>query len=225
MDGGAKWAAFLWGGFGGVLPTAAKLASTYVSAPGTPLPELGLILGVALWALVGGGVALSNTSYETRQAIFAGIAAPAILSSLVSGATSQPAQDRRAALFGISAYAQPSDLEGVGGGTVIISPNVNGGLPRSVSLPVTAKVTTGDQTTTVRLGEIKDLSSPTAFTVPPGTSQVFVSDVPVATTGAVTNVDVSVTTAPSVGGDLWWALGAPRNFQIKQVDVAPVTPQ
>ncbi|MGH0256292.1 hypothetical protein NKY39_12095 [Sinorhizobium meliloti] len=225
MESSAKWAAFFWGAFGGMLPTVAKLASTFVSTPGTPLPEVGLLLGVALWAIVGGGVALSNTSYETRQAIFAGIAAPAILANLVSGVTGQAAQDERATLFGISAYAQPTDLDGGGGGAIIVSPIVKGGLPRSASLPVTAEVKSGDQTTTVKLGEIKDFSSPTAFSLPPGASQVFVSDVPVATTGTVTNVDVSVTTAPSIGGDLLWALGAPRNFQIKQVDVSPSAPQ
>lgn len=220
-----KMAAFLWGGFGGVLPTVSKMASTYVAAPGTPLPEIGLLLGVVLWAIVGGGVALSNTNYETRQAIFAGIAAPAVLANLISGVTSQATPHESAMLFGIAAYAQPSDVQDAGGGAVIFSPSVNGGLPRSDALPVTAEVKTGDETKIVPLGEITDFSSPTAFAVPAGTSQVFVSDMPVATTGTVTNVDVSVTTAPSSGGDLLWALGAPRNFQIKQVDIAPAASQ
>ncbi|TPN82011.1 hypothetical protein FJ987_17150 [Mesorhizobium sp. CU2] len=220
MDADNKIVAFAWGAFGGALPTIAKLASTYVAVPTTPLPALGLLLGVMLWAIVGGGVALTNTSYETRQAIFAGVAAPAILASLISGATSTPGT--KVSFLDISAYAQQeTGSTTTGSRAIVISPQVDGGLPRATSIPVTAEVKTGDQTKIIDLGEIKDLSSPTSFTLPPNTSQVFVSDEPVKTTDSLTNIDLSVKTAPSNGGDLLWALGGPRKFEIQSLQVAP----
>lgn len=215
-----KIVAFLWGAFGGALPTIAKLASTYVAAPTTPLPAVGLLLGVALWAVVGGGIALTNTSYETRQAIFAGIAAPAIIASLISGATNAPGA--KVSLLDISAYAQqetgiaPNDSR-----TIVISPQVDGGLPRFTSIPVTAEVKTGDQSSVINLGDIKDLSAPTTFTLPANTSQVFVSGQPVKPGNTQTNIDLSVKTAPSNGGDLLWSLGGPRKFDIQSLQVAP----
>jgi hypothetical protein len=83
----SKQTVFAFGALGGVLPTLTLLASTYVTIPETPLPAPGLLLGLALYAIVGGVVALTNTSQEIRQAIFAGIAAPAILSSVLAGAS------------------------------------------------------------------------------------------------------------------------------------------
>jgi hypothetical protein len=81
-----KHSIFAFGAFGGILPMLAILASTYCVNPETPLPALALYLALMTWAIVGGGVALTNTSLEKREAIFAGIAAPAIIMSLVFGA-------------------------------------------------------------------------------------------------------------------------------------------
>ena len=81
---------FAFGTLGGVLPSLAALAPTYVAAPTTPLPTIGLLFGLALWAIVGGVMALTNTAAEARHAIFAGIAAPAILANVIAGATSSP---------------------------------------------------------------------------------------------------------------------------------------
>lgn len=220
MGADTKIVAFLWGAFGGALPTIAKLASTYVSAPATPLPAVGLLLGVALWAIVGGGVALTNTSYETRQSIFAGIAAPAIIASLISGATNTPGA--KVSLLDISAYAQQeTGNAAIDSRTIVISPQVYGGLPGSTSIPVTAEVKTGDQSSIINLGEIKDLSSSTTFTLPANTSQVYISGQPVKPSNMQTNIELSVKTTPSNGGDLLWALGGPRKFDIQSLQVAP----
>lgn len=216
---------FAFGGFGGVLPTLANLASTYVSVPATPMPEYGLYLGLLLWALVGGGVALTNTSFEARQAIFAGVAAPAILLNIVAGVTNQPRSENIAEVFGLSAYAET--LQGQAASpqdtptswAVIVSPNVSGGIPKNVSLPVTAEVLKNGKVEKVDIGEIRDLRSPTAFTLPPGSTQIFVSGKPIETTGSITAIDLAIKTSPSVGGDLLWALGAPRRFTITNLDL------
>jgi hypothetical protein len=83
----SRSALFLFGAFGGIMPTLANLATTYVAIPATPMPAVGLLFGLALFAVIGGGVALTNTSREIRQAIFAGIAAPAIMTSIIAGST------------------------------------------------------------------------------------------------------------------------------------------
>lgn len=221
----SRAAAFAFGGFGGVLPTLANMASTYVSAPATPMPEYGLYLGLLLWAIVGGGVALTNTTYEARQAIFAGVAAPAILLNIVAGATSQSGAEKAAAMFGLSAHAetiqaQPDGLDATKKWAVVVSPTVSGGIPARVSLPVTAEIEKDGKVETVTIGEITDLRSPAAFAVPVGATQVLVSGEAVATTGTFTAVDLDVKTAPSAGGDLFWALGAPRRFNITGMNVS-----
>jgi len=219
----SRTAAFAFGGFGGVLPTLANMASTYVSVPATPMPEYGLYLGLLLWAVVGGGVALTNTTYEARQAIFAGVAAPAILLNIVAGATSQSGVEKAAAMFGLSAHAEEAKTDGLDAAkkwALVVSPTVSGGIPARVSLPVTAEVKKDGRIETVTIGEITDLRSPTAFTLPAGSAQVFVSGEAVATTGTFTAVDLDVKTAPSAGGDLFWALGAPRRFNITGMNVS-----
>ena len=52
----SKWSLFGFGALGGVMPTVASLASTFVAVPETPLPAFGMYLGLVLWAFIGGGV-------------------------------------------------------------------------------------------------------------------------------------------------------------------------
>jgi hypothetical protein len=87
MDGAARRTMFYFGAFGGTLPTLANLAPMYIANWDTPLPTIGFLFGLAVWAIVGGGIALTNSSPDVRQAIFAGIAAPAILTNIANGAT------------------------------------------------------------------------------------------------------------------------------------------
>ena len=224
MSEGTKLAAFSFGAFGGVLPTLAHLASTYVSAPGTPMPELGMLLGLLLWALVGGGVALTNTVYEAKQAIFAGIAAPAILASVVAGVAEQKPRPQQATVFGIAAHAQegaemtPPDVK-ASGWAVILSPDVSGGMPRRVQIPVAAQVQGQNGIETVEIGKITDLTGNTAFSVPEGTEVIYVGGKPVDATGTLTNVGVSVRTSPTSGGDFLWALGAQRSYAIRDFSI------
>jgi hypothetical protein len=75
------------GALGGVLPTLAKLASTYVTVPETPLPAIGMLLGLIIFAVIGAAIAFGTGQAEVRQALIAGIAAPGIITNLVAGAT------------------------------------------------------------------------------------------------------------------------------------------
>ncbi len=229
----SKWySLFAFGMLGGILPTSAKLATTLVSVPGTPVPEIGFLVGLGIWAIIGGAVALTNTSKEVRQAIFAGIAAPAVLASVVTGATGSSVGSGTSAvngatsrLFDITAVAQetpPAVRSAADEWTVVISPSVSGGFPTGKTLPVTAQVEKDGETKTVDVGAIANWRGTTALLVPPGTSKVFIGDSPVPTTGPLTTVDMSVQTAPSIGGDLLWALGGQRNFNIQSIILTPM---
>jgi hypothetical protein len=221
-----KRALFAFGALGGVTPTVVNLASTYVSAPATPWPALGLVFGVLLWAFVGGVVALTNASLEVRQAIFAGIAAPAIILNIVAGATDPNNVHRRnVELFGSVAYAQDkSTLDNLPKTTdraVIISPAVTGGVPTVVSLPVSAEVQKEGKVVVVPMGVVRDLNTASGFSVPEGALKIYLSGKPIEIIGTVTNVDLSVKTKPSWGGDFLWALGAQRNYSIQEIIVSP----
>jgi hypothetical protein len=306
---------FCAGACGGMLPTLANQASIYVNHPDTPLPTVGLFLGIGLWAIVGGVVAFLNDKPEIRQAIFAGIAAPAILTNVVSGATENQAMRRKTAeifphvtalvvaVVGTTiipgpAYSQtandpaasssappaashqnggmnssntslrptqsPSDLSEHPPGpsdkptssvatddmkslgqmgiqwyqdgsvlskfppqfnmktdaVVFIKPEVKGGVPLDFSLPVTAEVKRGDNTVqTIELGTITGLDHAYAFVLPPGSEGVSVAGTKVPVQGQNTVIGLRIKTKPSALNDFVWALGAPRNYSIDQINI------
>lgn len=74
-----------FGAFGGMAPTLMKLASTYVAHPG-PLPAITLLLGLSLYAIIGAGIAIALGEQNMRGALFAGIAAPALITNAITGA-------------------------------------------------------------------------------------------------------------------------------------------
>jgi hypothetical protein len=236
MTPAQKKSVFYFGMLGGALPTCATLASTYVASPETPLPTFGLFFGWALWAIIGGAVALMNTSPETRHAIFAGIAAPAILLNIISGATEAGSRkglhksEQTALTWGVFAEAlvpaaraqdatkKPQFDSGFSSGfsSVQFSPIVDGGVPTNAAIPVTAQLETAGKVESLRLGEINDLNAVATFMVPSGWT-VYVSGKPVALTGPVTKVNLAVKTKTSGVADFLWALGVPRHYTIENV--------
>jgi hypothetical protein len=99
------------GGLGGILPTVTKLASTYVAHPSTGLPEAGMYYGLILFFLVGFVLCMGFAISDTKQALLTGIAAPAIITSIISGATAGgPPTSTRALsdVFSFRAFAQPA---------------------------------------------------------------------------------------------------------------------
>lgn len=214
---------FLFGALGGISPTLASLGATFVRVPETPLPAIGMLYGLVIFAIIGGIVALSNKTLEIRQAIFAGIAAPAILMNIFSSAAEAPS--RRAGIEIISsAMAQSGAVitRADNSSTLYVSPTVVGGASLSSEIPVTAEVKTNDGSLkNLRIGGIKYLDSTTAFTVPAGVNKVYLGTQPVAITGSVTSTHIDVVTQPTSFGDFLWALGAPRRFEVKTLTVDP----
>lgn len=237
---------FLFGGLGGVLPTIATLAGTLVSNPEMQVPAIGYWLGLVLWALVGGGIALTNSSPDVRQAVFAGIAAPAILAGVISGAGEANVRRKTAeqtSSFAISlglvtlGLVQPASAQiagssvprgsidagsifsesGAAPNTIIIKPEVNGGLPSSVSIPVQVQVpSTQGPPKEVAVGAIFTLSGPTVVSVPNNATAVIIGGqlVPILDT-IPTTIELSVRTKPSSVGDFFWALGAKRSYTVQ----------
>jgi hypothetical protein len=168
-----------------------------------------------------------------RPAVFAGIAAPAIIENLVSGAATAAMRRKTADLWPLlsvalgvfaevilPAGAQEGTTARNAGATLLISPHVSGGVPASVAIPVTAQVQRGDETENVPVGEISNLDGVSTFSVPAGTARVLVSGKPVLLTGAVTKVTLDIKTKPLNEADFLWALGVPRSPVIQDFDIA-----
>lgn len=78
--------ACLMAAIGGILPTACKLGATYVSHPETPLPSMGLFVGLLIFAVIGVVLCIAFRQTELHRALIIGIAAPGLITNIVSGA-------------------------------------------------------------------------------------------------------------------------------------------
>jgi len=217
------------GALGGILPTLAKLASTYVTVPTTPLPEYGLLFGVLLFAVIGAVIAFATGQSEIRQAMIAGIAAPGIITNLVAGATaptaapsSPPAVHSMLNILG-TAMAQPvpaSPGTPPAGGihTIVIDPKVTGGLPLNAQIPLSAEIPGVNNTTqTVRIGTINSLSGTTTYSIPATAKNLKIGGKSVPLSGNQTTIQLDVTTKSSAGSDFLWALGGHRSYQVQSI--------
>jgi hypothetical protein len=224
------------GALGGILPTLAKLASTYVTVPETPLPAIGMLLGLIIFAIIGAAIAFGTGQAEVRQALIAGIAAPGIITNLVAGATADPkrtaseSQPHLATLWSVGvAHAQdarnPAAAAAPGFRSVTIDPKVQGGLPANAAIPVTVEIKgPNDTVQRVQIGTVSTFSKPTTLAVPVAADKLRIGDHPVAIDGQNTKVDLGVSTQTTVGSDLLWALGGQRTYRIDKIAPKP-TPQ
>jgi len=216
------------GAIGGVLPTLAKLASTYVATPSTPPPQLGLLIGLALFGIIGAAIAVATKQTDIQQALIAGIAAPGIITNLLAGAAQSgpqsapptPAVHGSILDFVGTAFAQGSVTADTIAGVrqITIDPKVAGGLPNTANIAVTGKVTGQDnKKSSIKLGTINSLSEPTTITVPSSIDQIQIGGTTVPLSGPHTTIQLDVATKPTSGSDFFWALGAPRTYQIDAV--------
>lgn len=234
---------FLYGAFGGILPTLANLAPMYITDWHSPLPTIGFFFGLAIFALIGGGVALTNSLPDFRQAIFAGLAAPAIITNLAAGASEANMRRKTTELFphqvtvalglvGSSLFMTPASAQtplvlrgaaaaGASGAVAVFHPSVVGpGAPNTFGVKVTAQVSKDGKVTEVPMGEITNLQSDSAFLLPPGTNAIIVDGKTFPVENPVTEVAIDVKTRASKTKDFFWALGAPRDFKIQDVRVS-----
>lgn len=92
----------------------------------------------------------------------------------------------------------------------------------NTNISVTATVERDGKFVTVPVGKIKTLDNSTAYSLPPGASQANVGGLSIPLTGEITQANMTVTTRPTVRGDFFWALGAPRDYEIADIKVNPV---
>jgi hypothetical protein len=222
------------GAVGGMSPTVAKLAATYAAAPETPPPGLGLLIGLLLFAFLGGIVGLAFGQLQFRQAFIAGIAAPGIITNVLAGTSlhqtappvrtpvavvSEPADPPAPAppTRGIAtAQAQPATQ------SVTIVPRVTGGLPQKIEIPVTAVVAQpGGGVREVRIATITSLSTPTVVSVPSNTRELAIQGkrLDMTAVGAKRTIALTVVTKAGLASDLQWALGGQRSYSIQELSV------
>ena len=80
--------ALAWGAVGGMLPTIGRIAGTYGADFSTPPPAwFGVGMAIVLYGVIGAVIARAMGNSDMKQALFAGIAAPAIVLSVINGAT------------------------------------------------------------------------------------------------------------------------------------------
>jgi hypothetical protein len=220
----------LWGAVGGMLPTLGRIAGTYGANFDAPPPALlGVMIALGLYGIIGSVVARAIGNVEVRQCLFAGIAAPAIVVSVLAGASDaarNPAggAGSRTGLLASAALAQEPSSPGAEtpapqSKTVTFDTVVQGGASVDGSVHITAHGGAGGP---MQIGTFPVRQSNQTFSVnvPESTNAISVDgkQVQLAPTGH-TNLTLSITPKSTVGTDFLWALGAKRTFDIGKIDI------
>ncbi|WP_421905920.1 hypothetical protein [Mameliella sp.] len=221
--------AMFLGGLGGICPTLAKLGGVYSANHSAPPPEAGVFIALAIFAALGGIVALAFGRENLRAAIAAGIAAPAIVTNVLSGFQeidqTTPQQSNQTAV--ITFFATPAFADTVpatvtyGSDIVTITPELIGGLPKSGTLPY--QWMKDGQPIASASGDLP-VRGDQVLRIPVGATGLEIDGraVPLS---AITNGDNAISlriqTAPTIQGDLIWALGGARTYKIDDVQIAP----
>jgi hypothetical protein len=260
------------GALGGTCPTVANLGAFYLANPLAAMPSPGLMVGMGLFAVLGAIVAIGFGTESPRAAIIAGIAAPAIVSSALDGATTAngpnaashaaraavsehvpapyasapasvppaaalqaapPVTESRAAnaigalatrsvdLMPGAARAQtrspasPQMFRGLG--MVTIQPVIRGSLPSDLRLEVLAILPGNVE---VSLGTITS-AEPLTVTLPAQAQAIRVGAAQVDVAPGRQLLNVVIDSAPTLRGDLLWALGAKRSLSVRDVQITP----
>lgn len=226
-------AALVFGALGGMMPTLLRLAASLAGDANAALTQFyGIVLGTAIYGIVGATLAIVLGKTSTYDAFVTGIAAPAILASMIHGATDtkpNPQTGPQAAaahvLLGIpawplisSAQAQPAAPASGAGPTLTIFPNVIGGKPTEVEIRIEAQMPAGNK---IALEKLRKIDGPETIKLPPNTKGVWIGGHYVDLKGASTSVDLNATTRSSFGSGVLFALGGPRpqRFEISTIDV------
>lgn len=217
---------------GGLLPTAAKLATTYTTAPDTPVPGVGLVYGLLLFAVIGAVLAYALSETNVRQALVLGIAAPGVITNIVAGAN-HPRPVSMGALLDAIPFATASAQTGPGIKSPAAAPVVkalslrpvtrNGDAWSNANLPVSVTFILPDGTSSapaafVPIGQVQKIPVPNQatavrFTAGQMSREVDLSALPTET------LDIEVTVKGK--NDFFWALGARREAIVGNLKVIP----
>ncbi|MET4315889.1 hypothetical protein [Bradyrhizobium sp. RT4b] len=224
-----------WGAVGGALPTISKIAGTYGADFAAPPPQWdGVLIAIALYAVIGAVVARAMDNRDMKQALFAGIAAPAIVASILAGVTDSkrinppstqspsttpiPAPTKSGLLIS-SAFAQAAPAPaGPDFRPFVIEAAVDGEIPVRGELKVQAIVPSGSPKD-IGVMPIQGAFYRAVLNVPKqATALRFVSrpgdvtyEVPLS---GQDRIFLKILPRPTTNRDLLWALGGQRLFEI-----------
>ena len=224
------YAIFVFGALGGICPSLSKLAASYYANPDQPLPVIGTYVAFGLFALLGAIIASGFGAKETRAAIVAGIAAPAIVTNVLSGATENNiGADEISAFYLVApAFAQTAGETGqttdsMAQTTINVVPIIKGGGNTSTARVKYAWTTASGESVEWPNDPTLSLSSPSTLAVPEGATKIVVNGqvIPLSTVATTNNtLKLEVTTSPTFVGDLRWALGGQRRFVVESIGIA-----
>jgi hypothetical protein len=223
---------FAWGAIGGALPTLGKIAGTYGANFDAPMPHIsGVLAALALYGIIGSVVARAVGNPDLKQALFAGIAAPAIVVSVIAGVGDSKSQQTKsqgaANRFFSSAFAQglPAPTSGVSR-SISINVDLSSSYPVVGTIQIFSKG--AENSTPVGAVTLNGAPLQTTVQVPRDTTTLVFK----AESGANAQVNVTDQAAVSVNvvpktsalQDFKWALGSQRALDIGALDARPADP-
>ncbi len=217
----------MFGAFGGCCPTLARLASFYSTNPAGGLPQAGVFIGIALFAILGAFIAVGFGAKELKAAIVAGIAAPGLVTNIVNGAGAGAAANAPPAyiapsMFISAAHADDAPVVEVlpsfrGAQLLTLTTNWEGPQPKGAK--VDYRFVDASGVFLAGGGALVPGEGPVVVPVPDGAAALAVGPEQSALPAQIDRAEVTITSATSLGGDLLWALGADRAYHIESVTV------
>ncbi len=217
----------IFGAFGGCCPTIAKMASYYSTHPAPDIPQISTYIGLGLFAILGAFIAVGFGAKELKAAIIAGIAAPGLVTNIVNGAASAnvptPPEAFISSGFFVSAAAAQEfpvgeRIAGFRGGDVL-QLNTQWSGPDTSQAQVDYRFVDANGTYLPGGGTLTAGETGTVVPVPEGATQIAIADALTPLPEGESMANIAIKTAPTLGGDLLWALGAQRRYQVDDITV------
>ncbi len=222
---------------GGMLPTLSRIAGSYVTNPASPLPQLGLLVGLAIFALIGIVLCIAFRQTDLKQALIVGISAPGIVTNIVGGISDGQLPQPGEAVANVSeegiefesslipnlilttpALAQDTGTLKTGSREAIIQYSQRG-LATSEAVKVYAKTRNPRVTPYLGiLGRASTVTLPEDTTALLFRSSTLDKTVDVPDEGSFV-LQISTTSRATAGKDFLWALGQRRSGSIVELDV------
>ncbi len=217
----------MFGAFGGCCPTLARLASYYSTNPAGGLPQAGVFIGIGLFAILGAFIAVGFGAKELKAAIVAGIAAPGLVTNIVNGAGAGTAAHVPQAMivqpmFISAAHADnPPVVEVLPSfrGLRLLTLNTTWEGPQPKDAQVDYRFVDANGTHLAGGGTLVLGEAAVVVPVPDGAVSIAIGPQQTPLPDQIDSAEVTITTGTSLGGDLLWALGADRAYDIKSVSV------
>ena len=237
-----------FGALGGSCPTIAKLGSHYSAQWDASPPGMGVLLALLSFAVLGSIIAIAADPRNLKAAIFAGIAAPGIVTSIMSEqnfgseGTSQQQETKEQNgylfLFGIRtavADSHPTPPTTTSDEAAKVAQRIwvetatdphlgpwydaNMQIPE---IPIVAHVEKDGTFSSIVIGKIPQLNAKEEFTIPSGSTKISVADQKF-DLGNLESITVNSTAKPRGGllDEFLWAIGQKRKYTFDVNGVVP----